>query len=207
MKLENIELQRIQINGVICIEEFRYIKGYDEIYSVSNFGRIFSHERNVSQINSFGGITKRIYGGYLLKPKNIKSTGYQSVCLTKNKKESTILLHRLVAMAFIPNPESKPEVNHKNGIKTDNQVENLEWNTKKENVRHAYENGLSKSGGEHIQSIQIFQYSIDRQFIKEWGSAGEIKRKTGMTIGCICSCARGERPSAHGFFWSRQKLS
>jgi hypothetical protein len=189
------------------IEEiWKDVVGYEDSYEVSSLGNVKSKTKTISQKNSFGNFQNVVYRQRILKLK-ISDSGYPKVSLSKNSKGKDFYTHRLVAIAFLQNLENKPEVNHKNGIKTDNRVVNLEWNTKSENVRHSYENGLSKSGSDHIQSIKIFQYSIDRQFIKEWGSAGEIKRKTGMTTGCICSCARGERPSAHGFFWSRQKLS
>ncbi|WP_410891373.1 HNH endonuclease [Neobacillus sp. 204] len=67
------------------------------------------------------------------------------VCLSKNGKIKMMRVHRLVASTFIPNPENKPEVNHKNGVKSDNEVSNLEWNTRIENVRHSYETGLKKA--------------------------------------------------------------
>lgn len=70
--------------------------------------------------------------------------GYLSVDLYKDGKRVTRGVHRLVAEAFIPNPENKPEVNHKDGNKHNNSISNLEWVTKKENVRHAWDNGLVK---------------------------------------------------------------
>jgi hypothetical protein len=99
------------------------IKGYEGLYSITRNGEVYSHISNK-----------------YLKP--MKVLGYLRVELTKNRERKTLRIHRLVAMMFIRNPKNKKEVNHINGIKTDNRVENLEWNTAKENMRHAYDNGL-----------------------------------------------------------------
>ena len=72
----------------------------------------------------------------------IDKDGYSYVVLYKNKKRKHFKVHRLVAMAFLKNPKNKPEVNHKQGIKSDNRVTELEWNTTSENVQHAYDTGL-----------------------------------------------------------------
>lgn len=73
--------------------------------------------------------------------------GYLKIVLRINQKKRTLYIHRLVAETFIPNLENKPQVNHINGIKTDNRIENLEWVTRSENINHAYSNGLMKDAG------------------------------------------------------------
>ena len=82
-----------------------------------------------------------------LKPFNTK--GYLSVHLCKSGKVKTLLVHRLVALKYIPNPNRKLEVNHINGIKTDNSIENIEWATKKENHAHAVKTGLKAKGSDN----------------------------------------------------------
>lgn len=109
-------------------EEWRNIEGYEGRYQVSNFGRIKSFTRGK---------------GKIFKVKS-SPNGYYLTHLTKNSQTKTFRVHRLVAQEFIPNPENKPFVNHKDGKKWNNLAENLEWVTQKENNIHAHKIGLSK---------------------------------------------------------------
>ncbi len=122
------------------VEVWKDIVGYEGIYKVSNFGRIKSLEKVFwsSKNNSFSTNKE-----FIRKLSNTRK-GYLRIGLMKDLKQKPFLVHRLVAIAFIPNPENKPEVNHKDGIKTHNYKMNLEWNTTKENVIHSFEIGLSK---------------------------------------------------------------
>ena len=108
------------------MEKFKQIKGYEN-YLISNEGRVFNYKYN-----------------RFLKPSNNSTGGYFYVTLCKNGVSKHHKIHRLVANAFIPNPENKPTVNHIDGIKTNNLVENLEWCTHSENSQHSYDNGLVK---------------------------------------------------------------
>ena len=98
------------------MEEWKDIKGYEGLYQVSNFGRVKSLARNDASGHK---LKERIMTNY------IGVRGYFEVGLTKNGKNKTTKLHQLIAKSFIPNPENKPHINHKNGIKTDNSIENL----------------------------------------------------------------------------------
>ena len=105
--------------------QLRYISGYEGQYSASKNGKIFSHKSNK-----------------FLKPTNLK--GYQRVKLrdaNNNQKRSEQLVHRLIAQTFLANPKNKLEVNHKNSIRNDNRIENLEWATRSENNQHAWTYG------------------------------------------------------------------
>jgi hypothetical protein len=120
------------------MEIWKKIKSYPQ-YEVSNFGNV----------KSLGNEFKR--KERLLKKGTLKN-GYDIVVLTIDKKQKTKYVHRLVSEYFIENPLNKTDVNHKNGIKTDNRVENLEWNTRKENINHAFENNLKSRGQDRTQS-------------------------------------------------------
>jgi len=122
LSLEN--LFYIDKNGIVKEEEWRDIRNYEGIYKISNLGR---------RKNKKGKIQRA----------RIKKN-YNTARLCKNKMYTECSVHRLVAIAFIPNPENKPCVNHKNGIKSDNRVNNLEWCTISENSIHAIANGFQK---------------------------------------------------------------
>lgn len=133
------------------------VVGYELLYKVDRNGMIFN-------------IKTQKYC------KLSNSLGYKTVGLYKNGIRKTFRVHRLVAEAFIPNPLNKPEINHINGIKSDNRIENLEWNTRSENEQYAWDNGfntitkpwLNKKGKEHPHSKELLQYDKNGKFIKSW---------------------------------------
>lgn len=143
-------------------EQWYSIKDYEGIYEISNLGRV-----KVLYREWYSGMNNCIVKK---KPEHIilqrLRKGYYSVVLSKSGSQTTYSVHRLLALSCIKNPENKPEINHKNGIKTDNSIENLEWCTGSENQIHAIQMGLkvSQKRGEHSQARKIKCDTLDMIF-------------------------------------------
>ena len=132
------------------MEIWKRIKGYEDCYEVSNLGNVRSVTRKVERTNPAGGKSFYIYKSKMLKS-CITNKGYLRLGLYLNDVKNNHQIHRLVATAFVDNPDNKDQVNHINAIKTDNRAENLEWVSNYENFRHSVKLGLQenahKNGG------------------------------------------------------------
>ena len=137
-------------------EIWKDVVGYEGIYKVSSLGNIMSLARRTQ--NNMNKIDKVLV--------ICQKHRYLHVGLTKNKIEDTHSIHRLVATAFIPNPENKPQVNHKNGNKHDNRVKNLQWATRSENQQHAVDTGLRvmPKRGAHFQAKKVVNVATGKIF-------------------------------------------
>ena len=158
--------------------EWRTTIEYDR-YEVSNDGRV---RHKVRQKDLKGRPNP---GGYLYVSFNI------------NGKRQNFAIHRLVATAFIENPQNSPEVNHKNGDRADNRVSNLEWVTSRENKTHAYH----KDSNRIERGKAVHQFTKDGEHLKTYSSLSEAAQAVGCKVGAISNCARGRSKTSMGYVW------
>ena len=175
--------RRKSLNDII-IEEWKDVKGYEGAYVVSNLGNIFSVTRKIN--SRF--CERRIPGA--AKKKTVMRNGYEVVGLWKNNKSKLTYVHRIVGEAFIPNPNNKKFINHIDGNKRNNTVNNLEWCSCQENTEHAFRNNLNPTN-KPVRCIETGEEF--RSLIK----AGE---KYGSQV-LIGKCANGKIKTAYGLHW------
>jgi len=177
------------------------VKGFEGYYEVSNTGIIFSKCRFITDKNDN---QKQIDHKRLAQ--HINQNGYFCISLYKNSIGKNFRVHRLVAEMFIPNPNNKPCINHIDGNKLNNSIENLEWVTHKENTIHAFKTGLQKGsstgkfGSDNKLSIPVSQI-ITGQINRIFGSRLEAERLTGISSRKIALCCNGKRKTAGGYKW------
>ena len=167
------------------MEIWKDIKGYEGDYQVSSYGRVKSYKNGKEKI---------------LKPR-LTTRKYLQVHFCKNKIVKNFQVHRLVALAFLPNPQNFPHINHKDENKMNNNLENLEWCDAK------YNNNYGNHGKRISESLgkKIDQYTLDGKFVKEWESTMECERN-GYDHSNVAACCRGKRKTYKGFIWSYNKF-
>lgn len=194
-------------------EIWKPVVGFEGFYEVSNKGRVRGVEHYVPTFNK-GTLYQQIVYGKILKPSQ-KSDGYLAVDLHKNAVRKTITVHRLVATAFIPNPDNKPCVNHLDEVKTHNWVENLEWCTVYENLHYGtgperrsltlkqhWANGEIHRRPNH-KIKKVAKYSKGGELLTVYQSFTEAVKALGIK-GCdahVCQCLNGQRQTAYGYRW------
>lgn len=175
------------------MEVWKDIVGFEGLYQVSNMGRVKS-------LKYWSNIYKKYYEREKILKQATHPKGYKIVGLHINGKNITKKVHRLVAEAFIPNPNNLPEVNHKQGIKSDNRATELEWATASENVQHAYDAGLKKTK-------KVIQYDLNGNKIKEYKSSREAERATKIDHSNILNCCNGVYKQCNGYIWRYKDIS
>lgn len=173
-------------------ETWKPIKGYENRYEISSLGRVKSLSRHKCVLQ---GKEKRTHEKILKFDQH--KNGYLFVCLYNKSKKHAYPVHRLVAEAFIPNTRNLTQLNHIDGDKTNNKINNLEWCTAKENNLHSARVLHPEHG------IAVKQFSKDGVFIKEYANTGIASEETGVGRSGICSCLIGRQKYAGGFLWIR----
>lgn len=174
-------------------EEWKAIKNYEGLYEVSNTGKVRSKDRFVTTKN---GVMKKLKGKELfftISKKDEKGhLPRASVQLWKNNHATLKSVHRLVAEAFIPNPDNKPTVNHIDGNPLNNEIWNLEWATYSENQKHAYTNGLMmvKRNYNPSNSRKVLAYNPDTDEEIITDSCAQMARRIGVCHQRISTCAQ-----------------
>ena len=148
------------------------IKGYEGLYAITSCGKVWSYRRKK-----------------FLKPV-ANRVGYFYVNLCINGNHTSYAIHRLVAEAYIPNPENLPEINHKDENKENNCLQNLEWCNRKYNINYGTRNDKLKK--------PILQYDLDGNFIREWPSATDVGTQIRKSI---CECLKGRHKTAYDYKW------
>jgi hypothetical protein len=168
-------------------EIWKDIKGYEKLYWISNLGRVKSKRK-------------------ILKPCVNKRTGYIYVCLTKNNKGKDMVIHRLVAQVFIPNPNNLPQVNHKDENKNNNCVNNLEWCTPKYNCNYGtrnsklYNKTSFRKGHKPKSCKKVEKYSLDGLLLDTYYSIREAGRKNNFSASSIYKSCEG-KTKCKNYIW------
>lgn len=170
------------------MEIWKNIIGYETLYKISENGIVVSLKTNKIKAQT----------------SNNAGNGYYYVCLYKNNVQRKHYIHRLLAINFITNPESKPQVNHKDGNTKNNKIDNLEWVTFLENILHSI-NTLNNKDPYKIANVRrkkkVNQLTISGESVSVYESANEASRKTGIACPYIINCCNNKQSHAKGYRW------
>lgn len=186
-------------------EVWKDIEGYEGKYQVSNFGRV----------KHLPYMLKNISGNHFIKEKickqHLMNQGYYIVDLYSNNTRKTVLVHRLVAKAFISNPYNYRCVNHLDNNKLNNRVDNLEWCTYSHNIKWSYDTNDRRSkmnwkkGGEHHLAKPIIMIDRNNNIVQKFKSIMDAERQIGIRNNCIVMCLKGKYKTAGGYVWIYDK--
>lgn len=198
-KGETMKYEEVKINSPrwtdltpLLNEEFRPIKYYEGLYEISNYGRIKALPRY-----RWNG-KKYFYSKIIIMKPHIDNRGYLAILLRdENSIRKKISVHRLVAEAFIPNPNNLPQINHKDENKVNPRVDNLEWCSAKYNTN--YNNMTYKRANKLKKSIN--QYDLDGNFIKKWSGIIDASKGCNINRCCINDCCKNRSKTAGGYIW------
>lgn len=171
-------------------EVWKDINGYEGLYKISSLGRVKS-------------LNYKRTGKERILKLDIDGKGYIQVVLCKNGRGKMHRVHRLVAQAFIPNPDNLPCINHRDECKTNNIVDNLEFCSYKYNL--TYGSRIKRVSEKQINgkaSKKVFQYTLNGEFVAEYPSTMEVQRQLGYSQGNISLCCNGKLKTAYGYIWS-----
>lgn len=178
------------------------VVGYEGYYEVDQFGRVFGLDRIVTVVDGKRTYEKPLSGKQMKQSMHDK--GYKTVSLTKDGKTKMMFVHRIVAEAFLPNPDNMPMVNHKDEDKTNNFIENLEWCTAAYNRTYgkAVEKQAKKlRGRESKKRVAVIQRSLDGEFMNWHSSIKEAAESVNGASGAISAVCKGKRKMAYGYMW------
>ena len=181
-------------------ETWKDIPNYEGFYQASNLGNIRSL--------SFGPRNMRKSHDVKLLKQSLTNCGYMKVQLYKRGVPKMHYVHRLVAETFLPNPNNEPQVNHIDGNKQNNNVNNLEWSSASHNQIHSIRHGLrasspmaGKLGALNHNSKPVLQYDLNGNFLQRFNSVADANRHLGVKSYSIAECAKGKNKTAYGFKW------
>jgi hypothetical protein len=188
-----------------CEEIWLPILGYENRYMVSNKGNVKNVERWVN--NPVTDRRRKIKEQLISQ--QLTPLKYKRVTFRINNRSFNYFVHRLVAIAFLPNPNKYPQVNHIDSDPSNNNLDNLEWCTQSYNIKHAYINGravspramLNKKGRLHNRSKTTRQYDLDGKLLAEWGSSLEASRELNILAYLISRVATRKQKQTHNYIF------
>lgn len=164
--------------------QIKDVVDYEGLYEVDTEGNVWSLNYNKTRKR------QKLRGA-------IDGAGYLTVNLCKNRTQKTYTVHRLVAEAFIPNPQNLPQVNHKDECKSNNRVDNLEFCDCRYNMLYSGNHLKGCKAAVKVNSKPILQYTLDGEFVKEYPSITEASRQTGIWHSNISNCCNGHKNYSH----------